>query len=96
MTKDMQLRGLSERTQEAYLRAIRKLAEHYGASPDGLTEGQVANYVLYLKNNKKYAPAGGEARERHRAGEDAARFDGSRFGPSGPGFGLAVGLGGPQ
>ena len=37
MAKDMQLRGLSEQTQKAYLRAVRKLAEHYGRSPDQLT-----------------------------------------------------------
>jgi site-specific recombinase XerD len=57
MTKDMQLRGLSQRTQEAYLRAIRKLAEHYAKAPDQLTEEQVGRYLLYLKNKKKYAPS---------------------------------------
>jgi site-specific recombinase XerD len=57
MVKDMQLRGLSQRTQEAYLRAIRKLAEHFGKRPDQLTEEQVGSYLLYLKNQKKYAPS---------------------------------------
>lgn len=28
MIEDMQLRGLSPRTQEAYVRAVRQLAEH--------------------------------------------------------------------
>ena len=28
MIEDMQLRGLSERTQESYVRAVRQLAEH--------------------------------------------------------------------
>ena len=40
MTHEMQLRGLSERNQEAYLRGVRKLAEHYGKRPDLLTEKQ--------------------------------------------------------
>ena len=55
MTQAMQLRGLSLRTQEAYLRAIRKLAEHFGKSPDQLREEQVGNYFLFLKEKKKFA-----------------------------------------
>jgi site-specific recombinase XerD len=57
MIADMQLRGLSERTQEAYLRTIRKVAEHYGKRPDQLTEQEIANYLLYLKTKQKYAPS---------------------------------------
>jgi site-specific recombinase XerD len=57
MVRHMQLRGLSQRTQEAYVRAILKLAEHYGISPDQLSEEQVRNYLLYLKNKKKFAPS---------------------------------------
>jgi hypothetical protein len=34
MIEDMQLRGLSRRTQEAYVAAVRQLAEHYGKWPD--------------------------------------------------------------
>jgi hypothetical protein len=29
MMEDLQLRGLSAKTQDAYLRAVRQLAEHY-------------------------------------------------------------------
>ena len=57
MTQDLQIAGLSERTQEAYLRAVRQLADHYGQAPDGLTEQQVRDYFLFLKNGKKFAPA---------------------------------------
>ena len=57
MTQDLQLCGLSERTQEAYVRVVRKLAEHFGKAPDQLTEQQVRDYFLYLKNEKKFAPA---------------------------------------
>jgi len=34
MIEDLQLRGLSEKTQDAYVRAVRQLSEHYGKSPD--------------------------------------------------------------
>ena len=57
MTADLQLRGLSERTQEAYLRAVRQLADHYGTPPDALDERQLRQYFLYLKNEKQFAPA---------------------------------------
>jgi site-specific recombinase XerD len=53
MVEDMQLRGLSERTQETYLRVVRQLAEHYGRSPDQLSEEQLRQYFLYLKNERQ-------------------------------------------
>ncbi|MFV2043778.1 MAG: site-specific integrase [Anaerolineales bacterium] len=52
MMEDMQLRGLSAKTQEAYLRAVRQLAEHYGKSPEQITEEELRQYFLYLKNEK--------------------------------------------
>lgn len=57
MTHDLQLCGLSERTQEAYLRAVRQLADYYHTPPDRLSEQQLRDYFLYLKNEKKFAPA---------------------------------------
>jgi len=53
MVEDMQLRGLSERTQETYLRVVRQLAEHYGRSPDQLSQEQLRQYFLYLKNDRQ-------------------------------------------
>jgi len=53
MIEDLQLRGLSPRTQEAYLRAVRLLAEHYGKPPDAITEEELRQYFLYLKNEKR-------------------------------------------
>jgi len=38
MIQDLQLAGRSERTQEAYVRAVRKLSDHYRQSPDHLSE----------------------------------------------------------
>ncbi len=53
MIEDMQLRGLAERTQEVYVFAIRQLAEHYNKSPDQITEEELRQYFLYLKNEKQ-------------------------------------------
>jgi integrase/recombinase XerD len=55
MIECLQLRGLSARTQESYVRAVRQLAEHYHKSPDLITEEEVRQYFLYLKNVKHYA-----------------------------------------
>ena len=37
MIEDMQLRGLSQKTQESYLRSVRQLAEHYHKAPDQIS-----------------------------------------------------------
>jgi integrase/recombinase XerD len=55
MIECLQLRGLSERTQESYVQAVRQLAEHYHKSPDLITEEELRQYFLYLKNVKQYA-----------------------------------------
>ena len=57
MHQDLQLAGLSERTQEAYLRAVRQLADHFHTPPDRLSEQQVRDYFLHLKNDRKFASA---------------------------------------
>jgi site-specific recombinase XerD len=50
--EDMQLRGLSEPTQRIYIRAVRQLAEHYGKSPAKISEEELRQYFLYLRNVK--------------------------------------------
>jgi len=55
MIEDLQLRGLSERTQEMYVRAVRQLAEHYHKSPAQITEEELRAYFLYVKNVKHYS-----------------------------------------
>lgn len=57
MHQDLQLAWLSERTQEAYLRAVRQLADHFHKAPDRLSEEQLREYLLYLKNEKRFAPS---------------------------------------
>src|SRR3990172_5122015 len=57
MIEDLQLRGYSARTQEAYVHAVRQLAAHFHLSPDRITEDQLREYFLYLTNVKKFAAA---------------------------------------
>ncbi len=57
MLEDMQLRGLSARTQEAYARAVWQLAQHYHRSPEQLCDEELRQYFLYLTNEKKIARA---------------------------------------
>jgi site-specific recombinase XerD len=55
MVDDLQLRGLSAYTQTAYVRVVRQLAEHYDKSPDQISEEELRQYFLYLKNEKQAA-----------------------------------------
>jgi hypothetical protein len=48
--EDMQLRGFSPRTQQAYSRAVHKLAEYYHNSPDLVTEEELRQYFLHRTN----------------------------------------------
>lgn len=52
MVEDLQLHGLSEGTQQAYVRSVRQLAEYYDRSPDKINEEELRRYFLYLKNEK--------------------------------------------
>jgi site-specific recombinase XerD len=57
MIEDMQLRGLSKSTQITYVRSVRQFAEHYGKSPDQITEQEVRQYLLHLRNVKQVSPS---------------------------------------
>jgi site-specific recombinase XerD len=46
---------MSERTQEMYVRAVRQLAQHYHKSPDLITEEELRQYFLFIKNVKHYS-----------------------------------------
>lgn len=56
MKQEMILVGLSESTQEIYLKAITQLHDYYNQSPKNLTEQEIRVYLLYLKQEKKLAP----------------------------------------
>lgn len=55
MIEDMQLRGLSARTQESYVGVVRQLAAYYHKPPDQLSQEELRQYFLYLKNEKRAA-----------------------------------------
>lgn len=52
MIEDMQLRGLSERTQEAYLGCVRGLAKFYMRPPAELSDDEIRRYFLHLVNER--------------------------------------------
>jgi integrase/recombinase XerD len=51
MLRDMQLAGLVEGTRQQYLRAVRQLAAYSMISPDRLSERQVEQYLLYVRDD---------------------------------------------
>lgn len=55
MIEDMQLRGLSERTQASYVRVVRQLASYCHKSPDQISEEELRQYFVYLKQDKQCA-----------------------------------------
>jgi integrase len=57
MLEDMRLRDLAEKTQEAYVHAVRSLAAFHGCAPDLLGEEQVREYFLHLIDERKLAPS---------------------------------------
>lgn len=50
MSEAMQLQSFAPKTQYAYLRAVRKLAEFYDKSPARITEAELCQYFLHRKN----------------------------------------------
>jgi len=50
MIQDMQLAGLVEGTRREYVRAVRQLAGYYMVPPDRLSERQVQDYLLYVRD----------------------------------------------
>jgi hypothetical protein len=50
MVRDMQLAGLVEGTRREYLRAVHQLAAYYMLSPDQLSERNVEDYILYVRD----------------------------------------------
>ncbi len=51
MTRDLELAGLVQSTTESYLRAVRQLAAYYMISPDRMTERQVQDYIIYVRDD---------------------------------------------
>jgi integrase/recombinase XerD len=53
MMQELQLRGYSPRTVEAYLHPVAQLARHYHTAPDQLSEEQVRDYLIHLSTVQK-------------------------------------------
>jgi len=53
MIEDMQLQGLSARTQDHYVYAVRDLAGYFHRSPDQLKDEDLREYFLHLTNKGK-------------------------------------------
>lgn len=53
--QDLTLSGRSERTIECYVRHVQKLSYFYHKSPDQINEEELRNYLLYMKDVKKYS-----------------------------------------
>jgi integrase/recombinase XerD len=48
MIEDMRIRGMSLKTQQAHIRAVRYFAEFIGRSPDTATPDELRAYQLYM------------------------------------------------
>jgi len=51
MSRDMQLAGLVEGTRREYVRGVRQLSVYYMVSPDQLSERNVEDYILYVRDD---------------------------------------------
>lgn len=57
MVKALQVAGMAERTQETYVRAIRKLTEFYDKTPDKICEEELVDYFIHRQEVAKWSPA---------------------------------------
>ena len=55
MIEDMTLAGYTPGTRRTYIDQVRRLAKHYMIAPERLTEKQVRDYFIYLREDKKVA-----------------------------------------
>lgn len=56
MMADLSLKGYSERTHEAYLRYVRRFAEHFNRSPAEMGEEEIRSFLLHLIEEQKVDP----------------------------------------
>ncbi len=55
MDNDLLVRGMAERTREAYLAAVTRLARHYHCSPDRLSPQEVQAYLVHMLRGEHLA-----------------------------------------
>ena len=56
MVRKLQINGKSERTIQAYTRAVNQLKTHYRKEPDLITEKELEDYFLFRRNESDWAP----------------------------------------
>lgn len=57
MTKDMELKNLSERTIETYLKCVKNFVNHYGKSPEDMDHDNIRDFLYYLLKEKNCSQA---------------------------------------
>lgn len=57
MVKSLQVAGMSESTQKAYVRTIRKLTEFYDKTPDKISEEELIDYFIHRQEVTEWSPA---------------------------------------
>jgi len=55
--RELVIRGMSPKTQDAYVRAVRDLALHYHKAPDLVTDEEIKDYLFHLVQEKHLAPS---------------------------------------
>ncbi len=55
MLSDLIVRGLSQNTQELYLRSVTQLSKYYWRSPDWISAREVQDYLVYLSQERHLA-----------------------------------------
>jgi site-specific recombinase XerD len=55
MIDAMQVRGLAQRTQQAYVEALARMARHFGCSPAQLDAAQIEAYMLHLSRERGHS-----------------------------------------
>jgi len=55
MDNDMLVRGMADRTREAYLAAVTRLARHYHRSPDQLSPQEIQAYLVHMLREEHLA-----------------------------------------
>ncbi|MBU4471999.1 MAG: site-specific integrase, partial [Proteobacteria bacterium] len=53
MMREMDLRNFAPKTKQAYTHAVAGLANYYKRQPDKISQKEVEDYLLYLKNERK-------------------------------------------
>jgi len=57
MVKALTVAGMCERTQETYVRTMRKLSEFYDKTPDKITEEELIDYFIHRQEVTEWSPA---------------------------------------